>query len=54
MLPAVEWPLQVTEEDQNRFLRSIKAMVNRELFSFVVDLVKLEITNAIGVDRGLG
>ncbi|RRA99840.1 LuxR C-terminal-related transcriptional regulator [Larkinella rosea] len=54
LLPAVELPLQVSEDDQNRFLNSVKALVNSERFSFVVDLVTLEITNAIGVDRWLG
>lgn len=54
LLPAIELPLQVSEDEQNTFLNSVKMLVNSERFSFVVDLITLEITNGIGVERWLG
>jgi DNA-binding CsgD family transcriptional regulator len=50
----IEHPMQVSEEEQNVFLNSVKTMVSNERFYFVVDLVSFDLTHCIGVDRWLG
>ena len=53
-LTVIEPPLQVSENDQNTILNSVKTLVTSERFSFVVDLSTFEITHCLGVERWLG
>jgi DNA-binding CsgD family transcriptional regulator len=53
-LTDIELPFQVSEEEQNAFLSSVKTLVSSERFSFVVDLLSFELTNCIGLERWLG